>query len=295
MSRAASPSTGKAYGLVKVCAAWGLPRFTFYRGRASRPAPKRRGPVGLHRDAKLVRHIRALIMETPFTAGGYRKVWARLRFRGVRTSPQRTLRLLRENQLLTFQRPGNSHGPKAHDGTIKTQRVDEMLGTDMTSILTSKDGNVSVFFVIDHCSLECLGVHASIRGTRYEALEPIRQILRHSFAAFGEKAASGLTLRHDHGSQFVSHFYQDELKFAGIKSSPSYVREPQGNSIAERFVRFLKENLLWIRGFETAENVRHALLEFKETYNREWIVARHGYKTPTQVREAQRVALKAAA
>jgi hypothetical protein len=31
------------------------------------------------------------------------------------------------------------------------------------------------------------------------------------------------------------------------------VREPQGNGVAERFIRTLKENLLWVRTFDTIE------------------------------------------
>ena len=46
------------------------------------------------------------------------------------------------------------------------------------------------------------------------------------------------------------------------------VREPQGNGIAERIVRILKENLLWIRSFQTIEGLRLTLLAFKETHNR---------------------------
>ena len=33
----------------------------------------------------------------------------------------------------------------------------------------------------------------------------------------------------------------------GIEASPSFVREPEGNGVAERFIRTLKENLLWVR------------------------------------------------
>jgi len=99
--------------------------------------------------------------------------------------------------------------------------------------------------------------------------------------------ASGLKLRHDHGSQSVSEVYQKELKYLGIESSPAYVREPQGNGIAERFVRILKENLLWVRHFDTVEDLRQAPLEFQETYNQQRIVARHGYQTPSSVSKQQ--------
>jgi len=77
------------------------------------------------------------------------------------------------------------------------------------------------------------------------------------------------------------------VRFLGIRSSPSFVREPQGNGIAERFVRTLKENLLWIKRFRTVEELRLALLKFKDAYNHKWMIGRHGYKTPAQVRAAQ--------
>ncbi len=72
-----------------------------------------------------------------------------------------------------------------------------------------------------------------------------------------------------------------------IEASPSFVREPEGNGVAERFIRTLKENLLWVRTFRTIVELRVALIDFAERYNRTWLVARHGYKTPDQVRAEQ--------
>ncbi|WP_243313947.1 IS3 family transposase, partial [Fundidesulfovibrio agrisoli] len=256
---------------------------------------RRRGPQGFFTDAELLERIRAVLAESPFTGEGYRKVWAMLRDKGVRTSKERTLRLMRENGLLAVKRPGRPHGPKAHNWTIRTGRVDEMWGTGMTTTITLSEGNASIFFAIDRCSLELVGIHAASRGTRFEALEPIRQGVRHSFGSFGKEVASGLTLRHDHGSQFISEDFQREIAFLGIKDSPSYVREPQGNGIAERFVRILKENLLWVRRFQAFEDLRLGLLAFKDTYNRQWRIGRHGYRSPAQVRERQKLEVAKAA
>ncbi len=72
----------------------------------------------------------------------------------------------------------------------------------------------------------------------------------------------------------------------GITSSPSFVREPQGNGCAERFIRTLKEQLLWVETFATVEELRLALLSFKERYNRAWLIERHAYRSPAQVRAA---------
>ena len=68
-------------------------------------------------DAALAAAIRRRLAASPFHGEGYRKIWARLRFAGIRTSKRRVLRLMREHDLLAPSRVGRPHGPKAHDGT----------------------------------------------------------------------------------------------------------------------------------------------------------------------------------
>jgi putative transposase len=296
MSRQVSPSTSRPYEVLRVTRVWDTSRATLYRHRrCNEPGPRRRpGPLGPMPDEALVETIRELLADSPFRGEGYRKIWARLRFAGIRTSKRRVLRLTREHGLQAPGRVGRPHGPKAHDGTIRTERVDEMWATDLTSTLTG-EGQASIFVTVDHASTECLGIHAARRATRFEALEPLRQGVRACFGAFAEGVAGGLKLRHDHGSQFVAHDYQAELAFLGIASSPAFVREPEGNGCVERFIRTLKENLLWVRRFATIEDLLLALHVFKDTYNRTWIVERHGYQTPAAVRAAQLAPLPAAA
>jgi transposase InsO family protein len=286
MSVAVSPSTNRRYGVAMVSRLWRIARATVYRHRTPATAARRPGPVGPMPDEELVDAIRDLLAGGPFHGEGYRKIWARLRFAGIRTSKRRVLRLTGEHGLQAPGRVGRPHGPKAHDGTIRTERVDLMWGSDLTSTLTA-EGQASIFVAVDHCSAECVGIHVARRATRFEALEPIRQGVRACFGGFAKGIADGLELRHDHGSQFVADDFQRELAFLGITPSPAFVREPEGNGCAERFIRTLKENLLWVRRFATIEELRHALHAFKDTYNRTWIVERHGYRTPAQVRADQ--------
>jgi transposase InsO family protein len=115
-----------------------------------------------------------------------------------------------------------------------------MWGTDMTTMVTVGEGLVHVFLAVDHCTCECAGLHVARRGDRFEALEPLRQGVREHLGGFDR----GLTIRHDHGSAYMSDDFQRELAFLGMESSPSFVREPEGNGCAERFVRTPEENLL---------------------------------------------------
>jgi len=237
-------------------------------------------------DAALVEAICAVLTASPFHGEGHRKVWARLRLAGVRTSKRRVLRLMREHDLLAPSRVGAPRGPRTHDGTIIPATVDTMWGTDLTTTITG-EGQVAVFVAVDHYSAECVGIHAARRATRFEALEPIRQGVRRCLGDFAQGIARGLSARHDHGSQYMSDAFQQELAFLGIESSPAFVRAPEGNGCAERFIRTLKENLLWVRTFDSVEELRQALLAFRETYNTTWLIERHGFRTPAAVRQSQ--------
>jgi putative transposase len=84
--------------------------------------------------------------------------------------------------------------------------------------------------------------------------------VRQYFGGFAKGLARGLSVRHDHGSQYMSDAFQKELKSLGIESSPAFVRAPEGNGCAERFIRTLKETLLWIRTYNRGPSLRAALV-----------------------------------
>ena len=200
MKGAHSISTRRAYGVQRVCRVWHRARSSVYARRQATTSPCRRGPVGAAPDDVLVGHIGRMLEASPFHGEGYRKAWAKLRVEGIRTSQERVRRLMREHDLQAPHRVGHAHGPKAHDGTITTEAPDVMWGTDMTTTVTVSEGAAFVFVAVDHCTTECIGLHAAKRGTRFEALEPIRQGVRERFGEIGDGVARGLRLRHDHGS-----------------------------------------------------------------------------------------------
>lgn len=130
-------------------------------------------------------------------------------------------------------------------------------------------------------------VHELQRGLRHKekALEPIREDVREHFGRIDVCAAQGPGLRHDNGSQYVANDFQRELTFLGIASSPSLVRAPEGNGCAERIIRTLKEQLLWVQGFADVETLRAALEHWRQLYNTRWLIERHGHRSPAHVRQ----------
>jgi putative transposase len=198
LGRAAWSSTGRRYGLARVCRALWVPRSTVYVARARRltpGAPLKRGPKTAWTDADLTEQIRGVLADSPFVGEGYRKAWARLRLAGVRTGMPRVLRLMRAANLLAPTRAGQPHRPAAHDGTIIPDRPDAMWGIDATAGWT-EEGPATVFIAADHFTAECICIHAARRGTRFETLEPLRQGVRQHFHVYREEVTTGLALRH---------------------------------------------------------------------------------------------------
>jgi len=124
-----------------------------------------------------------------------------------------------------------------------------MWGIDMTTTLTTDNGQVSIFVAVDHFTAECVGIHVAKRGTRFKALEPVRQGMRSYFGGYDKDVGTGLKMRHDHGSVFASELFQEELRVLGVGSSPTFVRQPKTNGCVERFIRTLKEQVLWVNYF----------------------------------------------
>ena len=244
MSCETSAGTGKSYGLERVCRVLEFPRSTIYAQQARESAKvvplfaQRRGPKPKVSDADLLAAIRCDLQASPFTGEGHRKVWARLRIlRGIRVSRARVLRLMRENALLSpHRRPQGA--PNLHDGTITTDRPNDMWGTDGIRIETVDEGWVWVFAAVDHFDACCVGIHAVKTGNRFAALQPIAQGLQAECGATGADAGRGLTLRMDHGTQYTADDFLNQVKFWGIAPSFAFVAEPQTKTYVSHCTSF---------------------------------------------------------
>jgi putative transposase len=111
-----------------------------------------------------------------------------------------------------------------------------MWGTDLTATFTG-EGQASVFIVVDHFTAECVGIYASSRTTRFEALEPIRRAGARWFAQ-GHRPWSHRAPRH--GSQYMSdHFIcRTTFRKRGIalhRECAAFARASEGNGLCRAF------------------------------------------------------------
>jgi transposase InsO family protein len=223
-------------------------------------------------DAGLLKAIRRDLDRSPFSGEGHRKV-----------GRDRVLRLMRENALLSPhrgpQRPANDH-----DGRITTDAPDVMWGTDAAVIPTVEDGNIALFVVVEHWNAEVLGWHVAEKADRFAAAQALDFAIHTACGAVRADAARGLLLRHDHGSAFMSDHFQNQIAFLGMSPSFAFVRQPETNGVAERFIRTLKEQVVLGRIFRNAEEVRAAVRAFVARYNEHWLLEKNAYRSPAQTR-----------
>ena len=278
-------------GLERVCRTWERSRSALYarRVRVRRPergaGPGRRGPTPALSDAQLLAAIRSDLARSPFQGEGHRKVHARLRILDdIRVSRTRVLRVMRAQGLLSPHR-GRQGEMKAHDGTIVTSAPDVMWGTDGVRVFTADDGWVWTFAAVDHWNAECVGWHVCKVGSRFAALEPVAQGLRRLYGSVEADVARGLALRMDHGSQYLSDHFLNQLRYWGIHPSFGFLEEPETNGVVERWNRTLKEQAVYGRVFRHLADLRAAVAAFVERYNQCWRLEKLAYRTPLEARE----------
>jgi transposase InsO family protein len=91
------------------------------------------------------------------------------------------------------------------------------------------------------------------------------------------------------GTQYLSDHFQNQLKHWGVSPSFAFIEQPQTNGVAVRFIRTIKEQVIYGRVFQNLQEVREAVRHFVDTNNREWLMQKNGLKSPWQAR-AQRLA-----
>jgi transposase InsO family protein len=161
-----------------------------------------------------------------------------------------------------------------------------MWATDGKEFKTDKEGKCWFIGIMDHFNDEIISFVVRKRFDRYAALEPLREAIKSEFKTINKDVCKnlGIALRSDHGSQFESAAYQNELKYLGIDYSPAFVRSPECNGIIERFHRTLNEQIFKLNKFASIEEAQIKIQDFVKKYNKKCILQRLGLQSPKDYR-----------
>lgn len=286
MKEEVSPTTGKYYPLDLILKICGLSSAAWYKkNNVQLSMQKNRGRKPIIPDSVILEAIRSEIVNSKFNGEGYKKIHRRIR-KKLKVGRNRIYKIMKENNLLVTSRPSPAK-KTAHDGNIKTYKPNQMWATDGKKFYVQECGWCWFFGVIDHFNDEIISWHAAKKGDRFAAMEPVRIAVKTVFGSIEKDVCQniGLALRSDHGSQYDSNDFQNEMKFLGLKLSPAYVRSPECNGIIERFHRTLQEQVFDIYSFKTIEEAKEKIGEFIESYNKEWLIHRLGLRSPLEYKK----------
>lgn len=283
-------SAGKAtVGLL--CETFRLSRAAYYAARKKRQEPLGAAPTRVVRLPKKPRYasaadvlaaIRRVIEAEP--AYGVRKVWAVLRRQGLRVGRKRVWALMRAHGLVLAQtrEPG-----EPRRGHVVAPEPNRRIATDMTTAFTKLDGVVAIVPTVDCGCRSLLALEVTKRQDAQAVLASVSEALRGTFGHPGA-VPDGLEFRTDHGPQYTGADCKALVDEWHLEHTFAPVGRPTGNAVIERLIRTMKEEVIWLRDWNSAAEMREALHAWMARYNTERPHQALGWLTPAEYR-AQRL------
>ena len=95
-----------------------------------------------------------------------------------------------------------------------------------------------------------------------------------------ERGGQPAVPKRDHGSQPTSGAFFKACSELGIRQIFASYNNPKGNADTERVIRTIKEDLVWIREFDSVAALEAALKMWQKAYNEDFPHSSLGYMTP---------------
>lgn len=261
--------------LVSVFETLALSRATHYRHLASPQPPDP--------DIELRDQIQRLALEWP--QYGYRRITAELHRQGVAANHKRVMRLMREDNLLCLRKrrfistTDSSHSLLVYPNLVPEltlSGINQLWVADITYIRLLREF-VYLAVILDAYSRRCIGWALEPYLEAALAVEALRMALA------TRKVEAGLVHHSDRGVQYASSVYTDLLKEQGIRISMSRPGNPYDNAQAERFMRTLKYEEVYLFEYETVAEARVRISHFLEAvYNQKRLHSAIGYLPPAE-------------
>jgi putative transposase len=268
-------SDGLQLPLAALLETLGLSRATHYRHLASSlPADP---------DMELRDHLQRVALEWP--QYGYRRLTAELHRQGIPVNHKRVLRLMREDNLLCLRKrrfiatTDSSHALQIYPNLIPElwlTGINQLWVADITYIRLLPEF-VYLAVILDAFSRRVIGWALEPYLEAELAVEALRMALA------TRKVEPGLVHHSDRGVQYASSVYTGLLKEQGIRISMSRCGNPYDNAQAERFMRRLKYEEVYLFEYETVAEARARIGHFlEEVYNQKRLHSAIGYVPPAE-------------
>ena len=245
----------------------------------------RSAPVTLEqKDMQRRVHIHSVALE--MRAYGYRPITEELRRRGVIINRKVVLRLLREDNLLCLRRRVFvATTDSKHKLTVYPNLARDLVLTDINQLWVAdityirlKREFVYLAAVLDAYSRRCIGWALD---RHIDARLPLAAL---KMALQTRSFSPGQLMHHsDRGVQYASYDYVQVLQQHGIIISMSRPGTPYDNAQAERFIRTLKYEEIYMNDYDTFAEVLSSVEHFIEAvYNHKRLHSAIGYLPPAE-------------
>jgi len=234
-------------------------------------------------DLELRSQIQTIALE--MHSYGYRPITAELHRRGVKVNHKRVLRLLREDNLLCLrQRAFVRTTDSRHNLTVYPNltrdlvlsNINQLWVADITYIRLRREF-IYLAVLLDAYSRRCIGWAVSRHIDTELTLAALQMALR------TRTVPPGLVHHSDQGVQYAATDYVTVLQDHKIQISMSRTGNPYDNAKAERFMRTLKYEEIYLNDYETLAEVRASVEHFIEAvYNRKRLHSAIGYRPPVE-------------
>jgi len=136
---------------------------------------------------------------------------------------------------------------------------------------------------LDWYTKKIVGHYSGARATSRDWLEALEKGLNREFP--GGVRGHGLKLMSDNGSQPTSLSFMKACSNLEVQQAFTSYNNPKGNADTERMIRTMKEELFWLREWESERELSCELDKWVDYYNRSYLHSAHGYRTPVQAEE----------
>jgi putative transposase len=231
------------------------------------------------RNDGILQSIPALKAEHPF--GGYRRIWAYLRFVEKRpVNQKRILRLMQEHHLVVTPHVKLKAKRTPTRSTPRPTTPHEWWGIDMTKVWVEGSGWVDIVLVLDWYTKKIVGYYAGRPCTARQWLVALDMAVNRQFPDGAR--SQGVFLMSDNGCQPTAVAFMQACNTLGIHQTFTSDNNPKGNADTERMMRTRKEACLWLQEWTCPVAFVKACERWIDNDNEHYLHSALGYKPPQQ-------------